>query len=88
MVLKETPKLNRDNRIKTAKEVETKSPHLTIRHTRECHELKEYNCKITSEKELTPDQQISYNLILKQQRLKEERIIRRKKKKPIIECKV
>jgi len=57
-----------------SKEVKTHD----VNHTRPCSELAiEKNCKLTTEKKLTKNQSISYNQILKDQRDKDERGMRR-----------
>lgn len=81
MVEKKVPRIARDHITKLAKSVKVVEEHVT-RHTRTCYELNtSKNCKFTSEKKLTRDQQKAYNQILKDQRDKNERYIKKTKNK-------
>jgi hypothetical protein len=86
MVEKDVKEIQRDYLTRRAKSVKTVDPKILLGHTRKCYELNQSaNCKLVADKPLTHSQSIAYNQILKDQREKEERYVRRMKRREKIE---
>ena len=82
MVEKRVPNVGSDYFTRQAKEIKTINHKIRFGHTRKCYELvQNENCKITAEIKVTKAQQELYFQIAEEEREKNERYMKRIKKK-------